>query len=331
MKGREIIEYTVRGEMPDLEQVRNKCYLQTQKHFHVRKIAIIAATVAVLLGVSITVYAALRKFHERADAGLKAGWETTDISNMNRAEFISIEEFSEDSARFDIETANKINSQLSNKIFNENGDEINLIIPLSEIPGAVITSNEFCYARRPGNVYDEKGFLIYSLSWMLDYEEVLITLTEENMPKTVTHEQAAEFLGTEFKLPVFPGLLSNDELYIMDKGNRGIECVTTSWGGGDDNEWLSSIWLSIEKTREAGTDPYSYYSVTSLIEEIDISGTTVYRMEDLSLSDKGLAAYIYAWTKDGVSYELVITVYKDFETSGFTNADYEQIIREIVE
>jgi hypothetical protein len=347
MKSQEIMEYVVRGDMPDTEQVRANChrqYASTLKIVRRFRLSTAIAVAALCILASGVVYAIGSFVSQQIDTGGSQSFVTVpedyfQSTGTNIMLALYISDVPVDvQPHFDEKTAQILRGFLEGKVFTEDGMPFDLLSP---IPGLFSRGYR---ADDKGNVlYDAGGYEIgtiyYSATVNSEPHGVSIMSPDElqrQLGYNSTQEEAVALLGRDFRLPtVYIDALEPPRFQLTDKSQWllvAADSETQELLPYESNQVrvrydgdAGGIQLIIENERtneHSATEPW--HIPGGVIEEYEIAGVKI-NMITSSVSDSYTH---YAWTHDSLVY---IMTYPAYLPGSLTETQAEEIIRSMIE
>ena len=281
-----------------------------------------AAMIAVMcLALGITAYAVINVVWapaEEADTG--GSWVMVPVEEdyyeregMLIGTGIYVKGFDLSQNVLDEETAQALRELLEGKVFTEDGEPFDLFV---HAPG--------------GYIADDRGYALYGADGVeigsIYYDSIIrskpisidistAAQVEELYAFPYSYEDAAKFLGQDFRLPaVYTESLSPPGFKMQDESYRGRYAVYVSLGG------EPGMYFFVERNRSG--EPDEWAAPGAAITEALIADTAVYKISD------DIAGNRYTWENDGLTYMF-------FQSTGspacFTDEQCEDIIRSMIE
>ena len=217
-----------------------------------------------------------------------------------------------------------VREMLAGKIFTAEGNEIDfeLIVPTTEEMRLISSryNNRYYIYDRGNTLYTADGYAIGAIHLHSSYPRIepvrvtIITEAELDYFHLYTYDEAAYFLGSDFRVPVahvemFQPLIINIHRSVDLRGHvsefRGISLLFNIHEIHPRREWCSQpMSIIIERIRdEYSNAAHTQYGLGGEIVEHDMAGVTVH--EIITLCVFGIFQQVkFSWIYDGLVYTL---------------------------
>ena len=347
MKGKEIIINALDANMPDIKQVRNNCINQAiPRSIRYARLITVTIVIAMILCLGTVGYAISRVLLNRADTGgdsvlvivedesevglfAKYNEETDTYDLVERP--MSESEMEEEAEKwadpnsnllaggllmFDKETADKINGYLAFLLFDSYGNHaFGRLVPVVAGGYTYMGIGDNAYQ----SAYDSNGNKIINIRWDAENQGIGLLYADNNafsMNDIYSYNEATALFGQDFAVAEVPGFRFEAFQY-NDYYVTGSDSVRLYVNYINDAGQIAGYY--VEKLREESV-PANEWRVTGTVEEIEVSGITVYKQRDAD----GIWGR-YMWQSNGATYCLFYN-----NELPLTDGEYEQVIQDII-
>lgn len=357
MKGKEIIDHIIRAEMPDIEQVREKCFQQEVNitHGYRRQLrwSTVAAAFVMFLVLSTVVYAAAVFIGQRFDTGGSMEFIFVDEEGFTEfwgdsfggapiyrsprgiirdSEFLMFAE-SKYWAQFDADTAHLVNELLEGRIFTADGSPFQLVVPIANWEWYPLMYRADDRGDTLFNIYGEEIDTIFVFLRFDDgTPEWADILNEEDAISQGWHysdtfEDAVRVLGN-IRLPVLEGFDEPVFEVIDIPGHYRDTGYEYMWLPDFRNvfiryrpvgeSWHMGFMLFVEPIRSESEASTQLPVQDGVVHEHAIADTTIYEIIGHGQVN------LFVWHYDGLVYRLS-------PSGNFNTAQSLEIIRSMIE